>query len=538
MVKRLSSFGGFKKSKRLISPEAQSNLLSDEKLNERIKQELSITKELLLAIAEGTSDMIYAKDNDGKYIFVNSSFSRFVGKTDGEILTGDFSSLKIDDIELEKGECIKYEKILENLTGESRVFSVMKGPINNDKGEKDGTFGIFRDITRRKDLEISLETSQEQLQLRQRMDSLGTLASGIGHDFNNLLGGIMGFLDLLKLSGGLTEKQIKYVETALLSTRRAAELVRQLQFLSKNNVTEKTDFDLFKITREVFNLLEKTTDKVVKKIIDFNVGEFFVNGSESQLHQVFLNLGTNSFKAIEEKGSSDGDYIKINAEDFCLEEGNKFNLPKGDYVHIIFEDTGIGMLEDVAKQAFDPLFTTRKKTGQGLGLAMVYYIIVKKHKGFIDIDTKLGVGTKINIYLPKVSKPSSIINDEMFKLTGGTETILIIDDEQMIQDIAKKTLEMAGYKVLIAHNGKEGLDLYIKNANKVDLVLLDLTMPFMSGQEVFEEMLRLRDDIRVIICSGHNHREKGGVISRAREYVNKPYSFEQLLSTVRKVLEE
>jgi len=169
---------------------------------------------------------------------------------------------------------------------------------------------------------------------------------------------------------------------------------------------------------------------------------------------------------------------------------------------------------------------------------MVYDIIVKKYKGFIDIDTKLWVGTKINIYLPKVSKPSSVINDEMFKLTWWTETILIIDDEQMIQDIAKKTLEMAWYKVLIAHNWKEWLDLYIRNANEVDLVLLDLTMPIMSGQEVFEEMLRIRNDIRVVICSWHNLWKKWWIISRAREYVNKPYSFEQLLSTVRKVLEE
>jgi len=362
MVKRLSSFVGWKNARGVDLTKSMANWFLGTELNERIKQELSITKELLLAIAEWTPDMIYAKDNDWKYIFVNSSFSKFVWKTDVEILTWDLPLLEIDDIELEKWECIKYEKILENLTWESRVFSVMKWPINNDKWEKDWTFWIFRDITRRKDLEISLETSQEQLQLRQRMDSLGTLASWIWHDFNNLLWWIMWFLDLLKLSWWLTDNQIRYIETALLSTKRAAELVRQLQFLSKNHVMDKTDFDLFKIAKEVFTLLEKTTDKVIKKMIDFDVWDFFVNWSESQLHQVFLNLWTNSFKAIEEKWASDGDYIKIKAEDFSLEEWNKFNLPKGDYVHIIFEDTWIWMLEDVAKQAFDPLFTTRKKT--------------------------------------------------------------------------------------------------------------------------------------------------------------------------------
>jgi len=391
------------------------------------------------------------------------------------------------------------------------------------------------DITEQKHLE-------EQLQIRQRMDSLGTLAGGIAHDFNNLLVGIMGNIDLLNMeTENLTEFQKECLKNADISCERAASLIKQFQMLSRGIVSEKTSVDIYETAKEVFDLLKKTTDRLIKKRIDFKSGEFHVTAAPAELNQVFLNLGTNAAQAIEERGVKQGDYISIKAEDYSIKGTDITGLPEREYVHILFEDNGIGMSDEVKKRAFDPLFTTREKgvqKGQGLGLAMVYNIITRNHDGHINIESEEGKGTTFHIYLPKAYPKENAELEEIMGVAGGNETVLIIEDEEIVLNLAENILKKYGYNVLKADDGQKGLDTYIENKDSIDLVLLDLTMPEMSGQMVFEEMLRINPDVKVIISTGHTDEDaRKGILSLAKDFVSKPYKTTDLAQAVRTVLD-
>jgi len=391
------------------------------------------------------------------------------------------------------------------------------------------------DITERKKLE-------EQLQIRQRMDSLGMLAGGIAHDFNNLLVGIMGNIDMLNLeSNNFTGMQRECLKHAMSSCERAASLIGKFQLLSRGFLGKKEPVDVYDIAKEVFGILQETTDRLIKKKIEFKKGEYFVKAGASELNQVFMNLGTNAVSAIEEKGVRRGDYISIAAEDCSISGNEKTRLPEGEYVHITFKDTGMGMSDEVKRKAFDPLFTTKQKgsqKGQGLGLAMVYNIITQSHDGHIVIESSEGKGTTFHIYLPKAPSVTQTEVEDSTKITGGNETILIIEDEEIVLNLAKSVLEKYGYTVLAAENGQKGLDTYIRNRESIDLVILDLTMPELSGEAFFEEILKLDNNVKVIISSGHSKEETHrGILSLAKGHVKKPYKMKDLMNTIRIVLD-
>ncbi|MCP4725358.1 MAG: PAS domain S-box protein, partial [bacterium] len=407
--------------------------------------------------------------------------------------------------------------------------------IFDDKGNVIKMIGTLQDITERKQLE-------EQLQIRQRMDSLGTLAGGIAHDFNNILVGILGNIDLLNFNNeNFTPDQKECLTDAGKSCNRAANLIRQFQTLSTGAVRGNTVVDIHDISNEVFNLLKEATDRLITKQIKFKKGEYFTNADSGELHQVLLNLATNSAQAIEERGAKEGDYIRIKAEDYESGMGDKTGLAEGDYVHISFADSGMGMSEEVLKKAFDPMFTTKEKggkRGQGLGLAMAYNIITRIYDGHIWIDSKEGKGTTLHIYLPKAQPETETESKKTIDIKGGTETILVVDDEENVRKFTKKLLTQTGYTVITASDGKEALKIYDKQKDSIDTVILDLTMPQMSGKQVFQEMLEINPDVKVIISSGHGEEySKKGILAEAKGNLGKPYKMKDLAKTVREVLD-
>lgn len=393
-----------------------------------------------------------------------------------------------------------------------------------------------RDITERKQL-------KEQLQIRQNMDSLGTLAGGISHDFNNILAGIMGYINMLNLeSDGLTDIQKEYIENAEKGCDRAAELIAQFQTFTKGTVSEKTSVDIYVAANEVFNILKETTDRLIEKKISLKPGEFYVKANPSDFNQVLLNLGTNAVQAIEERGVKKGDYIKISAKEYRSKGRDRIGLPEGEYVRILFVDNGKGMTDEVRRRAFDLLFTTREKSGKrgrGLGLAMVYNIVTRTHNGYIDLESKEGKGTKIHIYLPKSQPKKEIEEKELIgTIGGGNETILVVDDEEMILRLVETILKKYGYNVKTAIDGEQALKIYKKHKNSIDTIILDLIMPRMSGKMVFEKMLEINPDVKVIISSGHSDEyAREGILSQAKGYVKKPYKLDDLAQTVRTVLD-
>ena len=505
-------------------------------------------RNMLRTLIDNLPDHIFIKDAKSKFVTCNIEVAKFLGvdKPDELISRTDFDFIPREIAEKFYNDeqeimrtgvpMINEEEISVHSSGQTRWFFTTKVPLRESNGNITGIVGISRDITEKKHLE-------EQLQIRQRMDSIGTLGAGIAHDFNNLLAGIMGYLDiLLNINNkGLSETQKEYISNALKSCHRAADLVKQFQSLSKGTVSSKTSVDLYEASIEVFSLLEKTTDKLILKEADLEPGEFYVTADPSELNQVLLNLGTNAVKAIEEKGIKPGDHIRIRAREYTITGKDKTGLVESKYIHIFFEDTGIGMTDDVKRQAFDPLFTTRGKSsqkGQGLGLAMVFNIITRRHDGYIDIESAEGEGTTIHIYLPKAQSRQQIKDREVKRVAGGNETILIIEDEETVLNLAKEVLGNYGYNILTAFDGRQGLDIYAKHKDSIDLVLLDLMMPEMSGRMVFKEMLQINPAVKVIISSGQSEEDTSqGIFSKAKASVSKPYKVSELAQTVRTVLD-
>lgn len=399
----------------------------------------------------------------------------------------------------------------------------------------DGIAITHRDITEQKNLE-------DQLQIRQRMDSLGTLAGGIAHDFNNLLVGIMGNIDLFSLeSEELTDIQKKYLKDSIINCQRAASLIKQFQMFSTGFVSEKSSVDVYDTAEEVFGLLKETTDRLIEKRVKIEKGKYFAAISNSELHQVFMNLGTNAVQAVEEKGPGSGGYINISAEKCIVKDNDAVGPAEGEYVHITFEDNGVGMSDDIKRKIFDPFFTTRElsiKKGQGLGLAMVYNIVVRNCKGHLSVESSEGKGTMFHIYLPKAQPEKQEELEESIGAVQGDETVLIIEDEEAQLNLVKKILNKYGYTVLKAEDGQKGLDIYIKNKDSIDLVILDLVMPKMSGDKVFEEMVKINNKVKVIISSGHSEEKmQKGIFTFAKGFISKPFRIKEFIRKVRAVLD-
>jgi PAS domain S-box-containing protein len=268
--------------------------------------------------------------------------------------------------------------------------------VHNQFGQPSFLSETAIDLTDKKALE-------EQLNIRQRMDSLGTLAAGIAHDFNNLLSGITGYLDLLHIrSDNLSVQQKRYLNQLTASVQRATDLVRQFQLFAQGNISKKRYLDVFHIVGEVFSFLQKTTDPIIQKQNQIEVGRYFIKGNRTELSQVFLNLAVNAKEAIETKGIRPGDYIRAAARNVFISETKGTTLKGGRYVHITISDSGCGMSDSVKSRIFDPLFSSKKRSerkGQGLGLSMVYNII-KNHGGHISVESALSEGTIFHIYLP------------------------------------------------------------------------------------------------------------------------------------------
>lgn len=391
------------------------------------------------------------------------------------------------------------------------------------------------------DLEQRYRETEVQLRNRQRLDSLGTLAQGMAHDFNNILSGIMAYLNILSLtSDNFSTAQKTYVQNIINSVKRGAARIKQFQSLSDDRKVPKTCVDVFSVAKEVFDILEKTTDRVIEKNLDLLPEKFFIQADANEIHQVFMNLGTNAIHAIEEKGAAKGDYIKLRAaaDEMLAEQADGLELK--NYFGFCFEDTGKGMAESVARKAFEPLFSTRKEAstpGQGLGLAMVQDIVCKSHGGHIRIESEEGNGCRIWLSLPKAD---AIDLDEIKEsvIYGGTETILVVDDDQAVRESIATALEDFGYQVLCAEDGEKGLSVFKNYREKIHAVLLDIVMPNMPGNEVLREMLKIDPDVKVIISSGHMADQYAdSIIQSAKNFLKKPFELDELDATLRQVLD-
>ncbi len=403
-------------------------------------------------------------------------------------------------------------------------------------------WGMQRNITERKRLEL-------QLRQAQKMEAIGQLAGGVAHDFNNILTAIIGNLNLAVMSASGEIRP--YIEHAKTASDRAASLVKQLLAFSRKTSVDLKPVNVNDIIAEVYELTRYAIDRRIDIVVHTEKELPSVLVDSTQINSVLMNLCINARDAIDDvlngkvAPERQGDHFVISIEtkstivskEYC--EIYSYANP-GRYIVISVTDNGSGIDEDTQRHVFEPFYST-KEVGQGAGLGLASsYGIVKQHGGWINLYSEPGEGTTFKIYLPVAqSEAPEEPPKRIEKNFHGAETILLVDDEAMVRDPGKRILESYGYTVLLAADGKEALEIFQKERDRIDLILLDLSMPLMSGREVLERLRAMPSQVKVIICSGYAENGQRGYLGRlgALDYVSKPYTPTELASAVRAALD-
>jgi len=391
------------------------------------------------------------------------------------------------------------------------------------------------------DLQRSLEElklTQVQLLQAQKLESLGRLAGGIAHDFNNLLTTMRGFASLVQMDLADDDPRWQDMQRVITAAERAAGLTRQLTLFSRRDPSQRQPMRLNAIVEETHALLKETFPRVIETKLVLEPKMWTTEADPSQMSQVLMNLCVNARDAMPEGG-----VLTLETRNVTLDEeyarGHGEAEP-GRYVRLSVSDTGVGMSKEVQAHLFEPFFTTKGVgEGTGLGLATVYGI-VKAHEGFINVYSEPGKGSTFRVYLPATSVGEAPTEEgSVVKLARGTETLLLVDDEQAVLGLGRKVLERCGYTVLVAHNGVEALEVYEERRGEIALVLLDVVMPKLAGGECLRGLQALDPEVRVLIATGHT---VGTVVQEllregAVGVVEKPYGLQSLSVAVRKALD-
>ncbi|MFH1135160.1 MAG: PAS domain S-box protein [Pseudomonadota bacterium] len=411
--------------------------------------------------------------------------------------------------------------------------------LRDKQGKALRMIGAKLDITDRKHAEEEKAILQAQLQQAHKMEAVGALAGGIAHDFNNLLQAITGHTQILLMEKSPDDDDHSSLTAIQEAGNHAAELVRQLLFFSRKADSRRRPVDLNQEVELAGRMLERTIPKMVD--IDLRLGSrlWAINADPVQIEQIMLNLGTNAADAMPNGGK-----LFITTNNTILNEAcilNEMGAQPGRYVLLTVSDTGEGMDRATVEKIFDPFFTTKEiGKGTGLGLASVYGI-VKSHGGCINCQSAVGQGTTFRIYLPALEQVEDYpARDVAAKPPqGGSETILVVDDEASIRDMALQILKKVGYQVLAASSGEEALDIFSAKSADIGLVVMDLGMPGMGGYNCLRELLRRDPEAKVIIASGYSPHDqvKKSLEAGAMSCVGKPYQLDVLLDVVRTVLD-
>ncbi len=475
--------------------------------------------------------------NTGNYLLVNPSFEKNTKIPTNDILGKNINDLNdmilIDGDDFVRESIIKYGFIenkaakIKNTSGDIRdiYFSAY---IIKYLG-KDVILSISVDVSEMKKL-------QQQLHHAQKMDAIGQLSGGVAHDFNNMLGGILGAAELLELEGGINENQKKYLDIITKAGGHASNLVSKLLAFSRKGKVESIPVNLHKAIEGSIDILKRTIDKKISINLSLNSTNYTIIGDNSQIMNIFLNLGINASHAMQSGGkltiSTRAIYLE---KPFC--DATPFDLVEGDYIFIEVEDSGCGIPQENIQKIFDPFFTTKEQgKGTGLGLAAVYGAIVQ-HKGAISVYSEVEKGTTFHLYFPLVEKTVDY-NSSNTLLKRGNGVILVIDDEEIIRITAKAMLEYMGYQVITAIDGIEGVDIYKKDKNIISLVILDMIMPKMSGEDCFYKLKEINSQIKVILSSGFSREGdiKKMLNDGLKGFIKKPFNSADLSEIVSNVL--
>ncbi len=495
----------------------------------------------LAIVIEQASELVILTDLEGCIQYVNLAFEKTTGYTRGDVigtLLPEFGK-NDDGVPLEPGllETLKrgdaWRGHLAGKTKQGGNYEVEAtfSPIRGISGEIVGLVSVQRDVTN----EILLE---KQLRQSQKMEAIGTLAGGIAHDFNNILAAIMGYTEMslnMIPKGSLAQLNLDQV---LKAANRAKDLVRQILLFSRRGEQERQPLIMASSVKEALKLLRASLPATVEIRKTIGIGpDCLIMGDPTQIHQVMLNLCTNAAHAMKDNGG----VLEVELAEDVLDVADlppEPDLKPGPYLRLTVRDTGHGMEKEVLERIFEPFFTTKDPfEGTGMGLAVVHGI-VKRHEGFIRVFSEKGEGTVFHVFFPKVASAEAPGDMESRVVTKGHGRILFVDDEEALTRLAQEMLESLGYKVTVVRDGVEALGRFEARPDEFDLVITDYTMPKMTGLEFAGEVLRIRPDIPVILCSGYSQAVSEEKIKEmgVREFVLKPIRVHEIAEIIARLL--
>ncbi len=407
--------------------------------------------------------------------------------------------------------------------------------IRDEKNEPSYLATVITDISERKQMESRLRQAQ-------KLEAIGTLAGGIAHDFNNILMAMLAYTEMTaKLLPEETRAHQNLAEV-LRAGNRAVDLIRQILTFSRKNERRRRPLQIHVITREVLRLLRATIPSTIEIRQDIDRSSGWVLGDPTQIHQVIMNLCTNAYQAMEDKPG----VLEVRLHETTLSAESPVvgrrhtDMKPGPAIQLMVKDTGHGMSSDTLERIFEPYFTTKSMgKGTGMGLAVVHGI-VQSYGGAIQVESKPGEGTTFNVFLPVCDPPTQFGAAEQPAVEGGTETILFVDDETQIKSAGKNILQSYGYTVSAHTDPREALETFEKSPNKFDLVITDLTMPHLTGFQLAGELISIRADIPIILCTGYRDSISPEEVEHMgiRTILTKPLTHTDLGRVVHRILEQ
>jgi len=517
-----------------------SNAVSFQKLQESEYK----YRQTLESINEG----YYEIDLDKNIKFANQALCTLFGCSWKELMTGKFNDFFPDDAGRQLDELFDTVRITRQPVHFSQfeLNSPDKTPLPVDlsasiiidqHGQVTGFRGIVHNATERLQLENEKKQLEMQLLQAQKMETIGTLAGGIAHNFNNWLAGILGNITLIRMDAKEHPKIVQRASRVEAIIDNAARMTQQLLGYSRTGSYEAQRLNLNRIIQEAADTFSETKKEIIINL-SLEPELHKVKVDPSQIEQVFWNLFVNAIDAMPNGGRLN--IVTFNTTGDALKD-RPFNVVPGNYVAIEFADTGVGIDPEDMKKIFEPFFTTKVGKGTGLGLASSFGII-KAHNGYIDVTSQKGSGTTFKVFLPVVEEAPALelINRPAASTYNGSGRILLVDDEDMILETNAQLLTRLGYDVFTASDGEKALATLRDNLNSIDLVIIDMIMPGMSGKELYNRIKALRPDINTLLCSGYSLNENAQEIinNGCNGFIQKPFNVNQLSETIKRILQQ